>query len=130
MLIDTHILIWILEDTLGVLGPEASNLLHKQPLTVSSASLMEIAVKKRRGKLDAPETQSIIDNLQKKNIDILDIQAHHITNVPSIDTTLHADPFDLLFMAQAITENIPFITCDREILRTTQPGLQLINGYH
>lgn len=128
ILIDTHILIWMLEKDLRGLGPLAQDILKTQPITVSAVTLIEIAVKKRKGKLDMPETNLIATTLEAKNVAILPIQTQHINNLPNLEETPHADPFDLLLMAQAISERLPLLTCDEEILKITPPGLQLLDG--
>jgi PIN domain nuclease of toxin-antitoxin system len=128
MLIDTHVLIWMLDDKAGRLGPQTQKSVKALPLTVSVASLIEIAVKKRKGKLDAPETNRILTNLVSKNTDILDVRAQHIANIPRLEISAHADPFDLVLMAQAISEGLPLLTCDSEILKINFPGLRLIDG--
>ncbi|HEX7633296.1 MAG TPA: type II toxin-antitoxin system VapC family toxin [Candidatus Saccharimonadales bacterium] len=128
MIIDTHILIWLLNDNLERLGREALEIAKTQSITVSTASLFEIAMKKRKDKLDAPDTESIYKTLEQQGITVLDIAAQHIYKVPGLAATPHADPFDLLLMSQAISEDLPFLTCDAEILKTVCPGLRLIDG--
>jgi len=103
-------------------------ILKTQPVTVSVASLIEIAVKKRKGKLTAPETDEILNDLLSKNAAVLNVEAQHISSFPRLESSLHADPFDLLLVAQAISEKIPFITNDSEILKINYPGLRLIDG--
>ncbi len=39
-----------------------------------------------------------------------------------------SDLFDLLLIAQAISENLVFLTADSEILKLNRPGLQLIDA--
>jgi PIN domain nuclease of toxin-antitoxin system len=128
MLIDTHVLIWMFEAKLAKLGTRALVSLENQRFTVSAVSLMEIADKKRRKKLDAPRTAEIIASLVAKNIDIISIQPQHIADIPSLETMPHADPFDLLLVAQAVSEGLPLLTCDTKILDITYPGLRLIDG--
>lgn len=128
MLIDTHVLIWLLENELGKLGDHALETLDAQPITISMASLIEMEVKKRKGKLDMPKTEAIAATLQAQNIDVLGILTPHISAMPGLDVTPHADPFDLLLMGQAIAEGLPLLTCDARILETVQPGLRLVDG--
>lgn len=128
MLIDTHILIWLLEAKTDNFGAATRSYFKTQPVTVSAASLIELAVKKRKGKLDMPGTTAIVAALDAKNIEIIDIKAQHISNMPGLDITPHADPFDLLLVAQAISESLPLLTCDSEILQIIQPGLQLFDS--
>lgn len=129
MLIDTHILIWMLNNSnLEQVGPQTLEILRTQPLTVSVASLLEIAVKKRKKKLTAPDTNQILNEIISRNATVLDVQPDHILKVPDIESSAHADPFDLLLMAQATAQSIPLITCDVKMLGVVQPGLQLIDG--
>jgi PIN domain nuclease of toxin-antitoxin system len=128
MLIDTHVLIWMFERQTKFLGPTSLQRLETERVVVSCVSLIEMAVKKRKGKLDMPDTASIVATLRLKDIDVLDIQTKYIAHMPSLEQTPHADPFDLLLVAQAISEGIPLLTCDAEILKINQPGLRLIDG--
>ncbi|HEX4774470.1 MAG TPA: type II toxin-antitoxin system VapC family toxin [Candidatus Saccharimonadales bacterium] len=128
MLIDTHILVWILESKLAKLGTLARDNINNQPIVVSVATLIEIAVKKRKGKLDAPDTLTILANLASNNIEVLDIQPGHVINLPSLETIKHADPFDLLLISQSVSESLPFLTSDSKILGAYIPNLRLIDG--
>ena len=128
MLIDTHVLIWYLSGDPTFLGKKAIKNLKELPITVSTASLMEVALKKRKGKLDIPDVSEIIKVLTNKSIQIIDITSQHLASIPSEEAWSHADPFDLLLVAQAISENLDFMTNDLEILNYTAPKLTLVDG--
>ena len=83
-------------------------------LVLSPASIWEMAIKVRLGKLDL---QSVtLDDLagefrRRLKIRMLPIkqsQLLRIATLPKIKD--HGDPFDLLIIAQALTENLPVLT--------------------
>lgn len=128
MLIDTHILIWYLSGDSQHLGKNAIKILNNSHIVVSVASLLEITLKKRKGKLDIPEVSEITKVLTSKSIQILDITAQHLVNIPEEVVWAHGDPFDLLLASQAISERLEFMTNDLQIIKFTVPGLNLIDG--
>ena len=85
-------------------------------LVTSPASLWEMAIKVRLGKLDlnglSLETFTTVIR-RKFGIRLLPIkqsQLLYIATLPKIKD--HGDPFDLLIIAQALTENLPVLTSD------------------
>jgi len=79
------------------------------------ASLWEIAIKSRDGRLEAPED---LDRRVEAipNLAILPVRTAHAWRVRGLPT-LHRDPFDHLLIAQALCENMTLITRDRWIAR-------------
>lgn len=130
MLIDTSVLIWILEERHNKFGPKTLLKLEAETFTVSAASLFEMAAKRRKGKLDMPDNQSIVAALTSRGVEILPIKAVHISTLPAKDLIKHADPFDLLIMAQAISEKLELITNDAEILSAQVPGLITVDSHN
>lgn len=110
LLLDTHVLIWALENN-PTLAEEArvkiicgSNLVF-----VSAASIWEIGIKVQLGKLDVP------DNLQQElklhrftPLNITHEHAELAAQLPAI----HKDPFDRMLVAQAISEKLTLVTRD------------------
>ena len=85
-------------------------------LVASPASLWEMAIKVRLGKLDlnglSLETFATVIR-RKFGIHLLPIkqsQLLYIATLPKVKD--HGDPFDLLIIAQALTENLPVLTSD------------------
>ena len=85
-------------------------------LVTSPASLWEMAIKVRLGKLDlnglSLETFTTVIR-RKFGIRLLPIkqsQLLYIATLPKVKD--HGDPFDLLIIAQALTENLPVLTSD------------------
>ena len=113
LLIDTHILIWYIAGNPN-LKPAMTDLLEatENDLTISVASLWEIAIKVGKGKLDLGiefhELEGILDRL---NIQILPILFGDL-NVQRTLLFYHTDPFDRLIISQAINHNLVLMSAD------------------
>jgi PIN domain nuclease of toxin-antitoxin system len=113
VLIDTHVLIWHLEDD-AQLTLERSALIDdsdNEPL-VSIASLWEIAIKQSLGKLRLLlQLDDIVHVVENSSTSLLTVEPNHLIHVATLPFH-HKDPFDRLIIAQALAENIPIITSD------------------
>lgn len=113
LLIDTHILLWALEDSPRLSGRARDALKDvANEVRLSAASLWEIAIKRAVGKLKAPE--ALPDIVARMAIDILPVSAEHAWAVGGLPS-LHADPFDRLMVAQAQIEGLTFVTHDKRL---------------
>lgn len=118
ILLDTHALLWFLDGSPNV-GRSARTLLTDPANDVfaSMASLWEIAVKLRIGKLRA-DLPVIVDAAVRSGFQFLDLKPEHIYAVsalPLLDD--HRDPFDHLLIAQAMVERLAFLSDDRNAKR-------------
>lgn len=120
-LLDTHILLWMLEND-SRLSPSVLALVtdRANPLFVSVASLFEIAIKTKIGKLDTKRKfTEIADELtQVLAIELLPIQPAHLDAyevIPLYDD--HRDPFDRLLIATALAEGLTLISEDKRLER-------------
>ena len=116
LLIDTHILLWWLNDDEKL--PEKAKQLIKQPendVYVSHISLWEIQIKIMIGKLHA-DLEAIIKQLPANNFVELPSRTSHIITLSRLPLH-HQDPFDRLLIAQAISEPLHLMTCDKNIAR-------------
>lgn len=114
ILLDTHVLIWALENNPTLSDDARECIIRAGNLVfVSSASIWEISIKKELGKLEIP------DNLQEE------IELHRFTSLYiSHDHAelagklplIHKDPFDRMLIAQAITEKLTLVTRDEQII--------------
>ncbi|WP_151087727.1 type II toxin-antitoxin system VapC family toxin [Hymenobacter baengnokdamensis] len=116
-LLDTNALI-ALGTNFSALSPTVQAVLTDQrnDFVLSPASLWEISIKVRLGKLDlnglSLETFATVIR-RKFGIHLLPIkqsQLLYIATLPKVKD--HGDPFDLLIIAQALTENLPVLTSD------------------
>ena len=116
-LLDTNVLI-VLGTDFEALPVASQRILldERNAFVVSPASLWEMAIKVRLGKLDLSgislETFATVIR-RKFRIRLLPIkqsQLIYIATLPKVKD--HGDPFDLLIIAQALTENLPVLTSD------------------
>jgi len=117
VLIDTHIVLDILRQTLAKQPPEIARLLS-DPATiglVSVASLWETAIKTRLRKLDpGMPVEDIAGYLEAIGLVILPIEISHV--ITAVDPEpLTRDPFDRLLLAQCQIEGLRLVTLDRAL---------------
>jgi PIN domain nuclease of toxin-antitoxin system len=114
LLLDTHILLSHLRDELTQDYPFAAPLLASSDaqIAVSVASIWEIAIKSRLGKLDCPVDPEDLERfLTEAGFVVLPITANHATAELNIDVPTR-DPFDRLLIATAQQEGMRFVTAD------------------
>lgn len=110
LLLDTHILLWWLgdDDRLGTTARAAIGD-GRNDVLVSSVSVMEIAIKRSLGKLDAPD--DIFGALAEEGLDELPLLSRHAVAIEHLPWH-HRDPFDRMLVAQALTEGLVLVTHD------------------
>ena len=115
-LIDTHVLIWYMEDKEDKKLSRILDIIEnpKNKIYISIASLWEITIKLNIGKfkpnLDINDFYTFI---YKSPIKILNIKEKHLLEYRNLPL-LHREPFDRILIATAIAENITFITHDKK----------------
>lgn len=117
-LLDTHVFLWWITDS-----PQLSKLTREvignsnNRLFFSSASGWEIAIKASIGKITV-QTDNLFNfismQLEMNSITPLPVQMNHALHVHQLPL-LHRDPFDRMLIAQALLENMPIVTEDRQI---------------
>ncbi len=114
LLLDTHILLWALDDA-PLLSQEARQAITdgRNVVFVSAATAWEIAIKKALGKLRAP-TDDYLDELRRHRFIPLDITTEHALAVEQLPAH-HADPFDRMLVAQARVEKLTLVTHDARL---------------
>jgi len=82
-------------------------------LELSAVSLSEIAIKAARGKLEfsAADTHHALEDLDLRVLPYTANHAFFLFDLP----LLHADLFDRQIIAQALSEEIPVMTCDQKL---------------
>lgn len=113
LLLDTHVLIWALENNPTLSAAARESICNAQNMVfVSAVTVWEIEIKKNLGKIEIP------DNLQEE------IELHRFTPLPinfehaqlaGALSLHHRDPFDRMLVAQAITEKLTLVTRDQAI---------------
>ena len=133
-LIETNVLIDFIEDS-----PISENVLYvledgDNQIYVSSECIREF--------IQLVQSKSISGKRNNEKIDIFDfvenelgfnikyIAKEHLKTFEKLDLIEgHADPFDRLIIAQAITEKIPLISSDQKFPKYRKYGLNFIPNY-
>ena len=110
-LLDTQVMLWWLLDD-PRLGVKSRELLASKPCLVSVASIWEVAIKHRIGKL---EVSPIVfrDQSIAAGADLLPVLDSHVIETAQLPL-LHQDPFDRLLIAQARVEGLMAVSSDRQ----------------
>ena len=111
LLLDTHVVLWALSAPTA-LKPTIRRLLEdpRTTVTVSAASVWEVEIKRALGKLEAPSgfSSTCVD----RGFDPLAITFDHADLAGGLPQH-HADPFDRMLIAQAISEDLELVSQDR-----------------
>ncbi len=115
ILIDTQILIWLLNGDLQLSLDRREKLVDPaNRVFISIASFWEIAIKSSRGKLSlAKSIEDIFSEIDNSSSTILSIAPEHTLQGSRLPFH-HKDPFDRMLIARAIVENIPLMSTDHD----------------
>jgi PIN domain nuclease of toxin-antitoxin system len=120
ILLDSHIIYWHYYEPKR-LPQMARRLMHEaEAVFVSSASIWEIAIKARLGKINA-NPHRIAQLIEAAGFYELPVFSRHSVLVADLPL-LHGDPFDRLLVAQAINERMHLVTVDAQL----QPYSELV----
>jgi PIN domain nuclease of toxin-antitoxin system len=110
LLADTQIVYWLYHE------PEKLSLAARRYLDgadavyVSAASVWEIAIKVKLGKLRA-DPERLVQRIQSAGMRELPVYSRHTALVADLPLH-HTDPFDRLLVAQAMSEPLHLLTSD------------------
>lgn len=114
LLIDTHTLIWTVDDP-AKLGSEAALALQDpaNELLLSAGSVWELAIKVGLGKLSLslPYRQWVSLAIAELAASVVPVTVEY-ADVQSRLPLHHRDPFDRLLVAQSRVENVPLVSAD------------------
>jgi PIN domain nuclease of toxin-antitoxin system len=113
LLLDTHALLWWLLDDAELPAGARAAIEVAEEVRVSAASVWEIAIKQRLGKLPelalaAAELPSLVRESGFLSLPVEDRHAAAVASLP----LHHRDPFDHLLIAQAQLEQLTLVTRD------------------
>lgn len=120
-LIDTHILYWWMTNQPN-LGEATIRKLKEADIAVSAATLWEMILKNRKGKLPLPDTP-LHQEVEAQGFRLLSITPIHLEALRGLDIP-HEDPFDRLLIATTMAEQCTFLTRDGPILAFALPFVQ------
>jgi PIN domain nuclease of toxin-antitoxin system len=112
-LLDTHVVLWWLEDPKKI-NIKARKIISdkKNEIVISSVSFWEMAIKKGLNRLKLPS--NILEILSAENFKFLSIQPEEALSVSDLPL-IHADPFDRMLIIQAKLNDMVLITRDEKI---------------
>ncbi len=113
LLLDTHAFLWFVAGDKR-LSPSAQRAMERAgaELVLSAASVWEMAIKLRLGRLSLPEPLEIyIAEKMQAGLQLLPVEWEHAARVATLPLH-HRDPFDRLLVCQALVEKLPVVTAD------------------
>jgi PIN domain nuclease of toxin-antitoxin system len=113
-LIDTHILLWILDDNEKLTNNMRYLLVSEHSkIYISIASVWEIGIKISLGKLGLKGgIPNLMKNIESNGIEVLNIEPSYVEIIESLKFH-HKDPFDRLIIATAMQEKMVVISTDQ-----------------
>jgi PIN domain nuclease of toxin-antitoxin system len=110
VLLDTHVFLWAVAGS-PLLKPAARRVIQAaDEVHVSAASIWEVAIKARLGKIKA-DAAELVAAIDASGFIELPVRAAHAAAV-AVLAPHHNDPFDRLLIAQAMVEPLRFLTAD------------------
>ena len=110
LLLDTHVFLWAVAGS-ALLKPAARRTIESaDEVYVSAASIWEVAIKSRLGKI-AADVDELAAAIGASGFLELPVKATHAAGVARL-ALHHNDPFDRLLIAQALAEPLKLLTAD------------------
>lgn len=119
LLLDSHVTLWAATGDRRIPRPVRDVIADARTrVTVSVASMWEIALKAHAGKLRLPDDPMAFmrDVIDEFGFDVLPVYERHVAGLAELPE-LHSDPFDRMLLAQALVEDLELVTAD-EVMRS------------
>jgi PIN domain nuclease of toxin-antitoxin system len=123
ILLDTHVFCWWYYEPERLSRKAFRTVKEAEEVFVSSASVWEIAIKARLGKINA-DAQELFDQIAINDFQELPVWSRHTILVANLPLH-HTDPFDRLLLAQAISEPLHFVTADPQLKQYSELVIQI-----
>ena len=114
LLLDTHVFIWSVMDSRQLKAATRRYLASAEIVYVSAASIWEIAIKTRIGKMTG-DVEAFAAAIDASGFQELPVTARHAAAVAKL-ALHHADPFDRMLIAQAFLEPLRLVTADKVLV--------------
>ena len=118
LLLDTHIFLWWVGGDKRLTKSCIRQIKEAEEVYMSGASIWEIAIKIRIGKLKA-DISTLLEEMQSSHFLELPVTCQHAATTLSLPD-IHRDPFDRLLIAQAISEPLVFLTADSKLKKYSE----------
>jgi PIN domain nuclease of toxin-antitoxin system len=123
LLLDTQVFVWITQDSPRLTKAAKALILEASEVYVSAASIWEIAIKARLGKIDADPRQ-MAQAIAASGFSELPISVQHAAGVELLPEH-HKDPFDRLLIAQALAEPLRLVSADGQLAKYSDLVIQI-----
>lgn len=122
LLLDSHVLLWWLEDP-KLLDRKLQTILHdpRNEAFFSPASIWELGLKVAKGNLQFPS--NFTDILLADGFDELPVTSAHAMRTLTLPR-IHLDPFDRMLIAQTLCEGLVLATREATISRYDVPTIK------
>jgi PIN domain nuclease of toxin-antitoxin system len=112
-LLDTHAFLWAIAEGRKLSRRAQEVYTGPNDLWLSVASVWEILIKVRAGKLPLPKPSGpyLVKKLAENGVEVLPIKLNHVLKIESL-VVHHRDPFDRILIAQSLEEKLPIVTAD------------------
>ena len=115
LLLDTQIFLWAVAGS-PMLKPPVRRLIESaDEVYVSAASIWEVTIKARLGKIKA-DPHELTAAIEASGFLELPVSARHAAGVAKLELH-HSDPFDRLLIAQALAEPLKLVTVDEVLAK-------------
>jgi PIN domain nuclease of toxin-antitoxin system len=130
ILLDTHVWLWWNTEP-DRLAPSAVRQIEnpRNEVFLSAASVWEMAIKRRLGKLPIPEPVGtyVARRLDSDPVTALPVTLSHAAGVEALEG-LHRDPFDRVLIVQSRHEGLRLLTVDDLVLAYGSPTVDVRPG--
>lgn len=113
--LDTHVLLWLHQETTGRLPAAVINALDQEPLIVSPMVKLELGYLFEVGKV-TPRPDALLDELRPRLEFRESTTSFGEIVVAALPLTWTRDPFDRLIAANALADGARLLTADRNLL--------------
>jgi PIN domain nuclease of toxin-antitoxin system len=126
ILLDTHVALWAIADSPKL--PKRAREVIESPKTsvwISAATVWEIAIKHSLGRGDMPvSSQDALRYFRESGYRLLPVEPEHAAAIEDL-AAHHADPFDRILVAQALTEPMRLVTHDPVVARYSDTIIEI-----
>ena len=126
ILLDTHILLWALQDSEEL--PKSARYMIADPdneIYYSLASLWEVQIKHmshpKEMSLDAKQLEEYCRESGYHLLSIRSEDIQYLTKLSAPSGFGHKDPFDRIMICQAVVDDMLFMTRDKQIVKYEEP---------
>jgi PIN domain nuclease of toxin-antitoxin system len=117
-LLDTQPFLWAITKDARISDRASDIFTGTSDLSLSMVSIWEILIKVQTGKLNLPRPAGayLLGQLADNEIETLPVTLDHLLAFEKLPMH-HRDPFDRILIAQAVAEDWPIITSDRDFAK-------------